>query len=252
MDWQMVIEGNGNALRRILAMLAAMAAAAGETRTLPHHLHRFILTVLRPAEAAARRLVIVVARDLVVALPTPPRRRKPGPDLAAHAALRRLGIAVVLAPGAPVPAPPRRRTGASARDLSLVDPLGQPFRRSRPFALTRAVPRIWCPGITEPSPVPRRPGPGDPVDATRLCRRLAVLAAALDDLPRQALRFARWMARCERARARGKHVRWSPLRPGSVPGVRRRHSRRPPHEVDAVAADLNYFARFALERRDSS
>src|SRR5690606_33081848 len=37
-----------------------------ERQTLPRHLHRAVLRLLRPAEAAARRLIIVTARDLVV------------------------------------------------------------------------------------------------------------------------------------------------------------------------------------------
>ena len=40
-------------------------------------------------------------------------------------------------------------------------------------------------------PLPR---PDDPVSATRLAMRLAALARALDDLPAQARRFARWQA----------------------------------------------------------
>ena len=100
MDWNMVIEGNRDALRRIVAMLVAMAGLAGLTSplagedgsarrgeaeasaepgegapTLPRHLYRAILRLLRPAESAVRRLIIVAARGLVVALP-PTRPRK--------------------------------------------------------------------------------------------------------------------------------------------------------------------------------
>ena len=95
MDWNAAIEKNREALRRVLAMLVAMAGIAsgphpevradpelveGEPRrTLPRHLHRAVLSLLRPAEAAARRLIIVAARGIVVALP-PARPRKPEPD----------------------------------------------------------------------------------------------------------------------------------------------------------------------------
>src|SRR5687768_3877966 len=119
MDWSAAVEKNHWALKRILAMLVAMAgldasaltsplgggrreasggggdAADTPTRrsddrrpphkgevkpefTLPRHLHRAILRLLRPAEAAARRLIIVVARGIVVALP-PAYQRKPKP-----------------------------------------------------------------------------------------------------------------------------------------------------------------------------
>ena len=99
MDWNAAIEKNRAALKRVLAMLVAMAGLdgfssplAGEDGsarrgraeppaepgegcshglpvTLPRHLHRAVLALLRPAEAAARRLIIVAARGLVVALP---------------------------------------------------------------------------------------------------------------------------------------------------------------------------------------
>jgi hypothetical protein len=37
--------------------------------TLPRHLHRFVLRLLRPAEASMRRLIIIAARGIVVTLP---------------------------------------------------------------------------------------------------------------------------------------------------------------------------------------
>lgn len=95
MDWNAAIEHHRTALTRILAMLVAMAglrneqtaitgqqpepvqAAVGpadcplpitDRPTLPRHLHRAVLRLLRPAEAAVRRLVIVVARGLMLEL----------------------------------------------------------------------------------------------------------------------------------------------------------------------------------------
>jgi hypothetical protein len=119
MDWNAAIEKNREALKRVLAMLVAMAGLgglssplagedgsarrgdlsaeaqrakaeaeplaepgegyfSGSRATLPRHLHRAVLSLLRPAEAAARRLIIVAARGIVVALP-PARPRKPEP-----------------------------------------------------------------------------------------------------------------------------------------------------------------------------
>ena len=79
MDWNAAIENNREALKRVLAMLVAMAGLdGGRPTTLPRHLHRAVLSLLRPAEAAARRLIIVAARGIVVALPpASPRKLRP-------------------------------------------------------------------------------------------------------------------------------------------------------------------------------
>src|SRR5262245_13363577 len=78
MDWNAAIEKNREALKRVLAMLVAMAALGDGRTTLTRYLHTKVLRLLRPAEAAARRLIIVAARGLVVTLP-PARLRKPKP-----------------------------------------------------------------------------------------------------------------------------------------------------------------------------
>ncbi len=220
-------------------------AVRSESRpALPRHLHRAVLRLLRPAEAAARRLIVVAARDLVVTLP-PARPRKPAPQPAAPA-LRRLGIAVSpLATGAAAaitaPAPPR-----PAPSLPLVDPIRLP-RPGRHVPPHRA-PRISFPGAADRRPLPQPPAPDDPLDATRLGLRLRALADALDDLPKHARRFARWRARRDRAVTAGRVCRLSPLRPGRPPGARRGSTR----EVHEVLADLQWFAQQALARPDTS
>ena len=63
MDWDAAIEKHREALKRVLAGLLVMAGfVGGSPATLPRHLHRAVLNLLRPAEAAVRRLVIVAAR----------------------------------------------------------------------------------------------------------------------------------------------------------------------------------------------
>ena len=47
MNWELIIDLNGKALRRILAMLVAMFGLGSEN-TLPHYLHRRLLILLRP------------------------------------------------------------------------------------------------------------------------------------------------------------------------------------------------------------
>ncbi|HEY5817808.1 MAG TPA: hypothetical protein VIU14_05315, partial [Mesorhizobium sp.] len=104
----------------------------------------------------------------------------------------------------------------------------------------------------------RLPSPHDPIDATRLGQRLAALASALDDMPAQALRFARWRAHRDRMRGQppspGRFRRiWPPGgRLSRFDPVARRLSRI--REVDEVLAHAHAMALYALEnpRRDTS
>jgi hypothetical protein len=255
--------------------------AEGEPRrTLPRHLHRAVLRLLRPAEAAARRLVIASASGLVV---PPPRLRKPRPKpMATEPLLRRFGIAVVM-PTAAHAAAARRAAGrgAAARPrvlrLPLLDPLRPLSHGRRRYVPAHAAPRIRFPGSTVgPHPEVRAGGeprrtPDDPIDAARLGLRLAALAAALDDLPGQAKRFARWKAARDAAGAQNKNIRVadarktpgrirriSPLRTGRPPGGRlSRYNPTATHprgirEVDEILAHSHALAMYALQRRDTS
>jgi hypothetical protein len=298
MDWNLAIEKNREALKRILATLVAMAALSSRGQftffpqkgaspqtgaqaeksklspalTLPRQLHRAVLRLLRPAEAAARRLVIVAARGLVV---PPPRPRKPV-LMPVATTLRSLGIAVVLSPAdiARAAADKRAAAARAARprsvNLPLLDPLQKPFRPRRVHVPAHAAPRISAPGFTEPHRLPPPPSPDDPVNATHLGLRLAALSRALDDLPRQARRFARWKARRDAAGAQNKNrdaagaqngnprdqrrvQRTWPLRPGRPPGQRpARNGRRPVHEIHEILKDLHGLAFDVLEAPDTS
>jgi hypothetical protein len=259
MDWNLAIEKNREALKRILAALVAMAGLTGGGSTLPRYLHTAVLRLLRPTESAVRRLVIVAARGVAAPPPSPSRSRK---AKSAPTILRNgVGTGILMPVGVPGP-PPLTRT----LTLPLFDRLPRwETRPSRPIA--NSVPRISVPGITTRFPiVPRRlPLPGDPVDATRLGLRFAALASALDDLPRQAKRFARWQARRDAIRqeernrdtaaqsghlphvCRRSHRNW-PLKPGRPPGWQR----RPTHEVHEILKDLHGLAFEILEHSDTS
>jgi hypothetical protein len=144
-----------------------------------------------------------------------------------------------------------------------------------------AAPRILFPGVTEPFALPPPPSPDDPIDAARLGRRLSALAAALDDLPGHARRFARWMAARAAAGAQskdraaagaqskdhdirrsepapGRFRRISPLRRGRPPGGRlTRYDPTASHprkirEVDEILAHAHALALYALEAPDTS
>ena len=220
-----------------------------------------------------RRLVIVAARGIVVTLPPPrpPKKPKPAP---VETTLRSLGIAVVLSQAEIAAAAAAARRAAAARaarprclSLPLLDPLKSYFRPRRKFVPPHAAPRIWVPGGADLRRLPPPPSPNDPVDAARLGRRFAALAAVLDDLPAHARRFARWRARRDAALAeernraaantqtgqqRRKPQRIWPLRPGRPPGQRPRSGRKPLHEVHEILKDLHGLAFDVLERRDTS
>ena len=234
-------ERNLSILRSVAVMLVAMAGLTAAQKTLPRYLHRSVLRLLRPAEAAARRLVIVVARSMVVSIDS----------------LRPYRWKVI-----------RRRKRANAQTplaLPLFDRLNPHRRVARPVATS--VPRISAPGITGLSAIPPRhlPRPHDEIDASRLHDRLAALQAALKDLTPNARRVALWQARQDLLRARGhtvpkpdgknarRFLRISPLKPDHPPGRFRRSRAMPArHPVHDVLDHTQELALFALERRDSS
>ncbi|MBD0414602.1 hypothetical protein [Oryzicola mucosus] len=253
MDWAGAIDKHQAALKRLLALLVAMAGmtvAAGESQraagidvgqnTLPRHLHRAILRLLRPAEAAARRLIILAARGMVV----PHQRPRLGTSQQHSAFLRAPGGTGIVMPKGAMPPRPAPQTMA----LPLLDPLRLPRHKlSRPTVVPRI--RGFGFGLDAPSLIPARPvpEPDDPLDADRLRLRLAALGRALDDLPRQARRFVRWRQR----RRRGACHRLSPLRGGPPPGGRAPGSRHA-REVDRTLDDVHGLALWTLEHPDSS
>lgn len=281
MDLHAAIEKNREALRGIVAALVAMVelgAASGSPvsrgggdapATLPRHLHRAVLRLLRPAESAARRLVIALARGL--AHPLAPLPHPPGPTKPTKVGARKttsllvrdgVGTGVVLRPGAPVP--PRLAylvpSKATPRPLSfpLLDPLPRWRGRCR-WLPAAGMPSISIAGAARRPAVPARrpPLPDDPLDADRLGRRLTALARALDDLPGLARRFVRWQARRNRALAAGRIHRIAPLRGGRPPGGRLAHydpdvpRRKNIRDVDEILAHAHALAHHAL-RHDTS
>jgi hypothetical protein len=221
MDWARAIERNSEALQGILAALIAMLEqAGGATARLPRPLHRAVLQVLRPAESAVRRLIVIAAQGLAVK-PAPSRPMPPG--LSGKGQRNRLSFQLF---------DPRQRLAHSR-----LKPRPRAEPRIHVFGYDPRVAALW------PSPAPRAtpaPPPDDGcVDARRLSLRLNAVKLALDDLPRQARRLAR--LRAKRERAPDLRVK-SPLRPGRPPGYRK----RPLHDVDRVLAECHGLACYAL------
>ena len=227
MDWALAIERNRQPLLRIVAVLFGMIGLAegGVVARVSRPVYRAVLSVLRPAEAAVRRLIVVAARGMVVAPQTP------------RPALSRRAISA--------------GTGQGRVSFQLFDPRrvlasGHGWRT----AGVRGEPRIHVIDVVFDPRIPLfRPAPAvasdepDPledhtVDAGPLCRRLAAIRSALEDLPRQAKRYARWRARPPETR---RPKRLDSLRTGPPPGLRR----RPIHEVDEILAECHWLARHA-------
>jgi hypothetical protein len=69
-DWDLAVKHNSEALSGIIAALFTMLDVT--VSRIPKSLHSAVLQVLRPAESAVRRLIVIAARGLVVKV-TPSR-----------------------------------------------------------------------------------------------------------------------------------------------------------------------------------
>ena len=203
------------ALARIVAGLFALLGLTGGSTPdrIAKSLHCALARTLRPAESAVRRLIVFLAMG-VKAKPLPPRPMPTGFACSAAATQR--------------------------STFQLFDPrprLLHPRRRPPPARL-----RISFFGDGEVRTLSLAPDPGDDdgsVTSAKLVRRLRALHAALENLPRQARRLSRLLAK-------GAHVRRrklaGPLRPGRPPGFRKRAR----EEIDAILRECDWLAREAL------
>jgi len=240
-NWRGGIEKNRTALLRIVEMLFALIGLDGNAAiaTLPRCTRNYVLRILRPAEAAARRLIIIAGREVVVST-------RPCASAGSRARRKPSATTIVYPPGyRPVGETRRAETDRAAPELPLLDPLKR-FSFHPPIRGAKSFPRISIIGITEPRPIPaiRPPSPDDPQDARRLCIRLQALKRALDDLPGQARRLARWKARRDLGVLRARRL--CPMRPGWPPG----HRKRPAHDIDDILRECHALARSAWQ--DSS
>ena len=218
MDWARAIEINRKALTQIVAEIFALLGlvGGGTVERLPRALTLAAERLLRPAESALRRLIVIAARGLIVK----PSPKRPMPK----------GLLIV-------------RKGDKAMSFRLFDtrktfdfivaenPLFINVKTygSNPFSL-----------FSPSRPVEQGGGP----NAIQLCRRLAAVAHALKTLPCQALRLARWR---ERRKTIAHPTFTSPLRPGPPPG----HRAKPTAEVDFVLKECHALA-WDVVREDSS
>ncbi len=202
-------------MKRLQAANARSHATGWVPLFLPRSTIALIMAVLRPAESAVRRLIVIVAQGLklnslaksAAALTSPLRGEVPG-------FAGRRGV---------------------YRTFPLFDPLksfdpdslwdSEPAYQSD-YSFTKSI--AWHDASTDATPV----------DATHIGHRLNAILRALNDLPRQARRLKRWELKREAALKASKPTRLSPMRPGLPPGWRERRI----HEIDDVLKECHRLA----------
>jgi len=210
-------------LRLVQEMFSAAGIVPGgdPVATLPKVKRLLIQRVLGPAESAVRRLIQFIADK--TSGPLPKERAASGGKTKKK----------------------RGDTGA-AKTRRKRPPVFGLFDRQKYFPeLNLHKPRFvkgrgpqfcfldeWQPPEPEPEKVPRHPD-----DASRLCRRLQALLAALNDLQGQADRLRRQMAKREKAPPGSP--RHGPRRPGLPPGYRPKQ----PHDVDWLLNECDIMVR---------
>ena len=255
-NWQAAIEKNRDALLRIADMLFALIGLneTAAVATLPRCTRNYVLRILRPAESAARRLIVVAARRIEITVRSSSERNgAPSNSVILGLDAKTSEAPSLLARTHSV----KPTTATKAKNLPLLDTLKRfdlaPRRR---YATT--IPRVRSladdalPVYMRVPDVPAKPlpSPDDPLDATRLCARMHALKAALNDLDKQAKRLARWQARRDLRREQpdSKPGRISPMRPGWPPSYRK----RPFHEIDYLLRECHSLAVWALKSPDTS
>ncbi len=181
--------------------------------------------MLRPAESAVRRLIVVLVTitGMKALLPRPQAQSRSVPP----------GLA-------------NKGEGKKRQSFALFDPW-QRFWRQRPAEKApAALPRIISltdEGLRRLKESLNAPAPADKkatdISPINLLRRLEAVIGALEDLPHQAKRLVRAMARRQNV---PKLKFRKPLRPGRPPG----HRQKPRLEVDNVLRECDWLARNAL------
>ncbi len=218
-------------LRVVAGLFVSAGMASDETiiEKLPRHVRNGILLILRPAESATRRIAAMVARHLDLPEYVKPAARKP------------------------VNKGTGKKRGPRTPQFCLIDPRKyfpelHPHRlsarkKSKPNGSTEPQIQVRIAGFdgqpdfviwSEPKAVLT---PDDEVSAKALYRRLLALKLALEDMPKQAKRYVREVAKRKAAAPGPKSV--PPLRMGLPPGYRRKHI----HKIDEILWDCHCLVR---------
>jgi hypothetical protein len=218
MDWNLAITRNREALLHMVSALFALLTSArlgGSDFMIPRHVWRAVLMVLRPAESAMRRLIVIAARDLQ------PICVKP--RIANFASRAQTNI-------------PRQPT------FRLIDPL-------RDTHLDHDSASLWgVEFVSDDASDQPACALDTPMNAERLHNRLRALRHALSNIDKQSRRLARWYGRRDVALKANQPHRLSPIRPGLAPSWRRRIV----HEVDHTLHECHGLARDLLNTPNTS
>ncbi len=208
MNWQHVLEINRTALLELVAVMFGMLPEGG---VIARAAKRRVLALLLPSEACLRRLIVILTRKME--LPVVSKRAGPSGSI------------------------PRGKSGGDRIPaFGLFDPrrvIGPRRKRRRGSEPNIGFFDEWVPPAR-----PALPTDEDEMDAASLRRRIAAMQRALDDLPGQARRLMRIIAR----RRQAGNWKVKPMRPGRPPGHRERGKR----EVDTMLAGLNDLALWVL------
>jgi hypothetical protein len=221
LDWQLAISRNRDQIRTIVLALFAFAEmrVGGSLFTLRRDVFAAIMFVLRPAESAVRRLILIAAHGLA-------------PSTSPHSWGEVPGIAG------------RRGDFPPIRAFKLFDPL----KSFDPEAIWDVEP-VWESHLGPSDPTIHYTFTIDtPLDAIHIGQRLNALIRALDTIPHQARRLIRWQAKRDALLKASKPTRISPMRPGLPPGWRERKI----HEIDDVLRECHGLANDRLNAPDTS
>ena len=230
MDYTLAIRRNRDQLRTIVLTLFALARmrVGGSLFSLPRSTFSMIMLVLRPAESAVRRLIVIAAHGLK---PEAAINRKPGDWL-----------------NLPPCGGERREAARGGHDGRKAFKLFDPLKHFDPESIWDAEP-VWESGFDlAPAYASTLEQAETALDATHLGQRLNALIRALDNLPAQARRLVRHYARRDAALKARKPTRMSPMRPGLPPGWRERRI----HEIDDVLRECHGLAHDRLNEPDTS
>jgi hypothetical protein len=246
MEWDFSIERNrGMLLPNIVELFARIGLVEGGTvERVSRPLYRKVAGLLRSAESAVRRLIIVTARNIKVE----PRPKRPMPKGLLRS---RKGTFQGKNQGNGKTDSEGRDRKPSKPSFNLFDPerradFGKVRRRRRKGP--KVEPRVHViypsnPNIPwflrgRPAPPPPQPAPVQPVhdgmvSAKGLCRRLFAIMYALTHMESEAERYARLFAKPKEER---RPQRERALRFGRPPGWRDKST----HEVDDILKECHW------------